>query len=175
MYQLTNNPNMVVDLDSGAWITVDSGTWQAEEYAAWLAEGNTPAAAPALPPMQDPTSAEYQFATRAGWVQTWLDETAQQNYYRDADTCISYLGSPNEVYAADADSMNKWRSDVWPAFNAMPAGWPSDPTQWPLWDAIQPLLPQPETYGWAQHDPVSASGTAARGSAGAVFTRKPYL
>ncbi len=161
MYQLTQDPNVVIDLDTGAWITVDSGTWQASDYAAWLDAGNTPEPAPTPAPMEDPTSPQYQFALRSSWVQNWLDATAQENYYPDADRCVSYLGSTNAVYAEDARAMSDWRDDLWPAFNAMPANWPADPAQWPLWDAIQPLLPQPVDYGWTKHEPVGMPPTLA--------------
>ncbi len=157
MYQLTNDPNVVTDLETGGWITVDSGTWQANDYAKWLAAGNTPDPEPPPDsPLDDSTSAEYQFALRSSWVQSWMDTTAQQNYYIDAASCISYTASEVEVYADDAQAMTLWRDALWPAFNAMPAGWPADPMQWPLWDAIQPLLPQPADYGWTLHDPVGA-------------------
>lgn len=149
MYQLTDDPNVVTDLNTGAWITVDSGTWQANDYADWLAAGNTPEPAPG-----SSTSAADAFALRSSWVQNWLDTTAQENYYDSAERCISYAGSGNEVYAADAKAMSAWRDALWPAFYALPPNWPSDPAQWPLWDAIQPTLPQPADFGWAKHDPV---------------------
>lgn len=150
MYQLTNDPAAVINLDTGAWIP--EGNWMWGEYQAWLDDGNTPA-----PATDDPTTtADYQMALRSDELQNWLDTTAQENNYADATSCISYLASEVAIYAADAKAMSAWRDAVWPAFNAMPENWPSDPMQWPLWDAIQPLLPQPAEFGWAQHDPVNA-------------------
>ena len=114
-----------------------------------------------LPAPVDPTTtADYQWTLRTTDCQKWLDTTAQGNDYRDADACISYLASENAVYAADAKAMSAWRDAVWPAFNALPENWPADPMQWPLWDAIQPQLPQPDAYGWVVHDPVGMSTPA---------------
>jgi hypothetical protein len=142
----------------GANIPDDDANVDWQTYQAWLDAGNTPDPAPAPPtPPVDPDSAEYQFALRAAWVQAWLDTTAQENNYIDAVNCISYMASTNAIYAADAKALCDWRSDLWPALNAMPANWPADPTQWPLWDSIQPLLPQPAAYGWQQHDPVNSA------------------
>lgn len=49
MYQLTNDSNVVINLDADGWITVDSGVRDADEYAARLAAGNTPEPAPTDP------------------------------------------------------------------------------------------------------------------------------
>jgi hypothetical protein len=41
MYQLTSDPTMVVNLDTGTWCVEGSGyLW--DDYQAWLADGNTP-------------------------------------------------------------------------------------------------------------------------------------
>ncbi len=147
----------IIRTADAAVIPDDDGNTDWQTYQAWLAEGNTPDPAPPDPNQPpDTTTPEYQFALRSSWVQAWLDTTAQENYYADAARCVSYIASDNAVYAADAAAMSAWRDAVWPAFNAMPANWPADPAQWPLWDSIQPLLPQPADYGWAKHDPVGA-------------------
>jgi hypothetical protein len=46
MYQLTDDPNVVINLETGAWIP-NSGNYLWDEYQAWLAAGNTPE--PAVP------------------------------------------------------------------------------------------------------------------------------
>lgn len=162
-YALLDMPDghqFVIRNADGATIPQDEGNADYQTYLTWLADGNTPDPPPTPDPINDPSTAQYQFALRSMDVQTWLDTTAQENYYRDSDACVSYLASENAVYATDAKAMSDWRDALWPAFNAMPENWPSDPAQWPLWDAIQPLLPQPVDYGWESHDPVGASPDA---------------
>lgn len=152
MYQLTNNPEFVTDLDTGACVPTDGDSYQSRVYVEWLAEGNTPQPAPG-------PSKDAAWADRSASVQNWLDTTAKENEYDNAERCISYAGSTNETYAADAKAMSAWRDALWPAFYAMSANWPTDPAQWPLWDAIQPLLPQPADFGWAIHAPVGTPTT----------------
>jgi hypothetical protein len=40
MYQLTSNPNIVIDLDTYAYISAGSQQW--DDYQTWLTAGNTP-------------------------------------------------------------------------------------------------------------------------------------
>ncbi|MBK3745656.1 hypothetical protein G3A39_41595 [Paraburkholderia aspalathi] len=46
-------------------------------------------------------------------IQSHLDTTAQQRQYDRMQTAISYRGDPNPQYAAEADALFIWRSEVW--------------------------------------------------------------
>jgi hypothetical protein len=152
MYQLTDNPDLVMNLDTATQIP-NSGNWQWQQYEDWLAEGNTPLPAPAPPePDLNDAVAVYQVA-----VQAHLDTTAQTNGYDTMLSCVSYAGSDNEVFAADAKAGGAWRDAVWPEFYAMAQTWIDSGTAPDLWPPVEYVieqLPKAVDFGWVVHPPV---------------------
>lgn len=60
-------------------------------------------------PAPEPGSAEAYGAA----VQAHLDDVAKAHGYNDALTCVSYHGSANPAWAADAQCFMAWRDAVW--------------------------------------------------------------
>jgi hypothetical protein len=149
MYQLTEDPNVVIYLDTGA--TIPNGNWQWDEYEKWLEAGNTPE--PVLPPSVEVTAREYESG-----VQAWMDTTVQGNGYADLLTCISFISSGDETAAADARAASDWRDAVWPAFWAMVQDWIDTGNPVDLWPPLQYVtqnMPQAADYGWIPRAPSS--------------------
>ena len=46
-------------------------------------------------------------------VQEYLDSTVQKKGYDNVYTCLSYKGDPDPIFAAEADAVLAWRSQVW--------------------------------------------------------------
>lgn len=42
MYKLTNNPDVVLNLNTGGWVPFDPDNADYQQYLKWLEEGNTP-------------------------------------------------------------------------------------------------------------------------------------
>lgn len=72
MYQLTSDPNVVIDVDTGAFIP-NSGNWQWAVYETWLAAGNTPQPAIVL-------SAAQQLANAQASLCEQIDAMADEVY-----------------------------------------------------------------------------------------------
>lgn len=154
MYQLTENPDLVLCLDAGASIPRGHRWW--DEFEAWCAAGNTPR------PVPGPTFDQAVKAAIDG-VQAWIDATAAQNGYDSAVSCASYANSGIPRYRADAAAIIAWRDAVWVAANAWRnslGGQLPDPV--PTIEAIIAQLPRPQAFGWAVHgdgaDPGSETG-----------------
>lgn len=69
----------------------------------------TQLAAVQAPPEPEPGSAEAYGAA----VQAHLDAVAKAHGYNDALTCVSYHGSANSTWAAEAQTFMAWRDAVW--------------------------------------------------------------
>lgn len=62
-----------------------------------------------VPPDPDPpTLQDYDDA-----VQSHIDSAAYLRGYRDAASCVSYVGSTNPTWDAEAVTFRSWRDDVW--------------------------------------------------------------
>lgn len=87
-------------------------------------------------------------------VQAWLDATAQGNGYDSLASCISYRGSAVAQWATDATAAIAWRDAVWQAcFQWQQDAIANPPTIFPTSPEVIAQLPQPEAFGWVQHDP----------------------
>lgn len=150
MYQLTDNPEIVHDLDTGAFVPV-VGNWQSDVYQEWLAAGNTPLPAPGK--VLADYVAEYSSA-----VQAWLDDVVQANGYDDMASCATYAASSVAQWRADAQAAIAWRDAVWQscfAWQAQAAQALPDPI--PTVAQFIAGLPQPAAYGWTVHATGQAS------------------
>lgn len=143
MYQLTPNPDVVIDIDTNTSIPRGHRWWN--DYEAWLAAGNT------AEPVPPPTMADAVAALTVD-VQAWLDATAQGNGYDSLASCITYVSSAVAQWKADADAAVAWRDAVWQAAFA----WQQDalanpPATFPTSADVIAQMPQPDTFGWVSH------------------------
>jgi hypothetical protein len=140
MYQLTNDPDVVIQLDTGTFIV--RGNWMWDAYEEWLAAGNKPETVP------PPTFEEILEAVTPG-VQQWMDNTARQKGYDSVVSCATYATSGVPEFAADAAAIIAWRDAVWTAAYAWRDGLNGQlPEVIPTIEEVIAQLPQPEFYGW---------------------------
>lgn len=66
MYQLTENPNVVLSLATGAWLSPDNWLW--DKYQAWLAEGGVPEPFGGVPTLAQTKDDLVSAATAARWT-----------------------------------------------------------------------------------------------------------
>ena len=139
MYQATKDPNVILDLETGAWISRGSYLWPADESTILPAPG--------------PTFAEIVQALMPG-VQAWMDSVARANGYDSVISCASYANSGVEQWRNDAVAVIAWRDAVWQAAYAWQAGANGQlPATIPTVAEVIAQLPQPEAFNWVAHDP----------------------
>lgn len=134
----------------GYAITLFSGrtSYRAVASEADLLPGETFATEPPAPTLADAAAA------LTADVQAWLDATAQANGYDSLASCISYRGSSVVQWDADAQAALTWRDAVWQAcFQWQQNAIANPPAIFPTSAGVIAQLPQPEAYGWVQHDP----------------------
>jgi hypothetical protein len=159
LYQLTNNVNVILNTQTGAFVPVDPGNRDYQAYEVWLAAGNLPDPAPGNPLTETLTLYE-------GYLTDWINQTVQQNGYADINSCISYLNSSVAQWQQDAQAALAWRDDVWKyAFTWEESLNGSLPGTLPTKAAFLAMFPQPSTYGWTLHLP-GAYTAASSGSSG---------
>lgn len=97
----TNESETIIAADDGRFIPRDPRN---ADYAAILASGAKiePYAAP-LPTIDAYVSA----------IERHMDAVAIARGYRSADRCVSYIGSTNAAWAAEAQAMLTWRDMAW--------------------------------------------------------------
>lgn len=135
MYQLTDNPDIVIRIEDGASIPRGHRWW--DEYEDWLAAGNTPE------PATDTGPTLEQKAKDA--ITRLLDETVQARGYDSIVSCVSYIGSSNETFAAEARAASNWRDAVYTRCYELMAAPPEDVT---TVEQVLALLPQASEFGW---------------------------
>lgn len=144
-YSLTNDPNVVFNTLTGAYIPTD-GNWQSDAYQEWLAEGNTP------DPLPAPTFADYVAQFTPG-LQQWMETTAAQNGYDSVLSCVSYKDSGVQQFAGDAKAMIDWRDALWKWASEYQAGANGQlPNPVPTIEEVISMAPQPEQFNWVVHD-----------------------
>ncbi len=144
LFQLTEDPFVVLNTETGAFIPV-SGTWQSEAYQAWLDAGNNP------DPVPSPTFEDYVAAFTPG-LQQWIEDTAKSNGYDSSLSCVSYKDSGVHQFSQDAAAHVAWRDALWVAAAAYQAGQNGAlPNPMPTLEEVKALLPQPEAFGWVVH------------------------
>lgn len=139
MYQRTENPDVIKDLDSGSFIPRGNSLWPEDESV--------------IAPLPSPTFAEIVQALKPG-LQGWMDSVARSNGYDSVISCASYANSGVAQWKADALAIIAWRDAVWQAAYVWQEGANGQlPVQIPTLADVIAQLPQPEAFGWVAHDP----------------------
>lgn len=136
MYQLTENPDLIFCVGTGAYIPRGHYLWPAE----WLLE-NEPLPIP--PPYELNTPAHHRAIRDAAWA--WMTSVVQARDYDTIESCASYYNSSVERYRLEARAMVAWRDAVNEALIALVT---NPPQGVETWDQVRPLLPQPEAFAW---------------------------
>lgn len=106
MYALIRNSDFIRRLSDGAVIPPDPANRDYREYLDWVAAGNVAEPAPGPSPEQ----VQQQYAAA---IQAHLDAAARARGYDGILSCVSYLGSAVEPWAAEAAAARAWRDAVW--------------------------------------------------------------
>lgn len=136
MYQLTDNPDIVIRLEDGASIPRGHRWW--DEYEAWCAAGNVPE-----PAAETPVSG--LIAQTKASISAWLDSVVQAKGYDSIVSCASYASSSDDTFRAEAQAAIAWRDAVYRRGYEILADIPNGVT---TPDDVMALLPQPAEYGW---------------------------
>ncbi len=135
MYRLTEDPDTVIRLEDGTSIPRGHHWW--DDYEEWLAAGNTPE------PAIDTGPTLEQQVEKA--IDQLLDKTVQARRYTNIVSCVSYIGSSNETFAAEARAASDWRDAVYTRGYELLADPPAGVT---TVDQVLALLPQAAEFGW---------------------------
>lgn len=148
MYQLTNDPNTLLCLSTGAWIPRGHRDWP----ESWLEE-NEPQPVP--PPFELNTPAHYRAIRDAVWA--WMLAYVQDRRYDSIETCCSYYNSGVARYRNEARAMVAWRDAVSTALELLVA---NPPPGLATWEQVRVLLPQPESFDWPAEVELPLEGVA---------------
>jgi hypothetical protein len=136
MYQYTDDPNVLLCLETGAWIPRGHRDWPTE----WLLS-HTPEPIP--PPYLPGTPAHHRAIRDAAWA--WMATVVKGRGYDSIESCCSYYNSGVARYKAEARAMVAWRDAVNTALETMVL---NPPAGVDTWDEVQALLSQPEAFNW---------------------------
>ncbi|WP_164272520.1 hypothetical protein [Stenotrophomonas sp. B1-1] len=140
MYRLTDSPDVVFCVDTGAFIP--RGHWMWDAYQQWLDAGNEPA--PVAPAGPVPHSPEHYRAIRDAAF-AWMRSVVEARGYETIESCASYYNSSVERYRLEARALVAWRDDVNQTLEQLVL----DPPPGVItWDQVRALLPQPEAHPW---------------------------
>ncbi|PJL78774.1 hypothetical protein B9Y88_08535 [Stenotrophomonas maltophilia] len=136
MYRLTKDPDILLCVETGAFIPRGHYLWPTE----WL-ELNTPL--PLLPPYEPHSTEHYRAIRAAAW--DWMAAEVHERGYDSIETCVGYYNSGVDRYRLEARAMVAWRDAVNQALEALvkvpPAGVET-------WEQVLVLLPQPSHFNW---------------------------
>ncbi len=136
MYQLTNDPDVIRCVETGALIPRDHRDWPAE----WLQEN---AALPQEPPYALHSPQHYQAIRAAAW--DWMTAWVKERRYDTIETCCSYFNSSVPRYRDEARAMVAWRDAVNQELESLVLAAPAGIE---TWEQVRALLPQPEAFNW---------------------------
>lgn len=139
MYQLTDSDDMVVCIESGAFIPRGHRLWA--DYEQYLAEGNVPAPAPLPYELYSPAHFSSIRASAWAWMTTWVVDRR----YESIESCASYYNSGVQRYRMEARAMVAWRDAVCQSLEQMVV---DPPAGIETWEQVRALLPQPESFEW---------------------------
>lgn len=131
MYQLTDNPDIVIRMEDGASIPRSHRWW--DEYEAWCAAGNVPEPAAEIP-------VSGLIAQTKASISAWLDSVVQAKGYDNIVSCASYATSTDATFRAEAEAAIAWRDAVYRRGYEILADIPDGVT---TPDDVMALLPQP--------------------------------
>lgn len=137
MYRLTENPDILINTETGANIPRGHWMWPTE----WLAAGNTPLPIP--PPYELYSKEHFQAIRTAAW--DWMKAVVVDRRYDSIESCCSYYNSAVPRYAAEAKAMVAWRDAVNQKLEQLVA---APPAGIETWEQVKALLPQPEAFNW---------------------------
>ena len=139
MYRLTNIPDEIECLTTGAFIPKGHRLW--DEYETWLQSGNEPL--PVAPPYALHSPQHYQSIRAAAWE--WMTEWVKERRYDTIETCCSYFNSSVPRYRDEARAMVAWRDAVNQELESLVLAAPAGIE---TWEQVRALLPQPEAFNW---------------------------
>lgn len=122
----------------------------------WFADSTNSVWSFTAPATSAPTLADAAAALTDA-VQAWLDTTVRANGYDSVVSCVSYRGSTEPQWDADATAAMAWRDAVWKAaFQWQQDAIANPPATFPTPQEVIAQLPQPEAFGWVAHTPGSS-------------------
>lgn len=136
MYQLTNDPDILLCVETGAWIPRTHPLWPTD----WLLE-NEPLPIPL--PYGPNTPAHHRAIRDAAWA--WMTTVVQARDYDSIESCVGYFNSGVERYRLEARAMVAWRDAVNERLVALVL---DPPAGVETWEQVRPLLPQPSLFNW---------------------------
>ncbi|MBN5141590.1 hypothetical protein JY471_03495 [Stenotrophomonas maltophilia] len=136
MYQLTNSPDVLFNVETNTFIHRESASWPTE----WL-ESNSPLPIP--PPYELHSPEHYRAIRTAAWK--WMTEFVQERRYDTIESCCSYYDSTVTRYRLEARAMVAWRDAVNQRLEELVL---APPAGIATWEQVKPLLPQPTGFPW---------------------------
>ncbi|HEL7888192.1 TPA: hypothetical protein UMI76_000345 [Stenotrophomonas maltophilia] len=137
MYRLTDSPDILYCIETGAFIPRDHYLWPTK----WLDEGNAPLPVP--PPYELHSPEHYRAIRAAAWA--WMTAEVNARQYDSIETCVGYFNSGVERYRLEARALVAWRDAVNQALETLVL---NPPAGIETWEQVRPLLPQPEAFPW---------------------------
>ncbi|WP_440579828.1 hypothetical protein [Stenotrophomonas muris] len=136
MYRLTRDPDILLCIETGAFIPRDHYLWPTK----WL-ESNTPLPVP--PPYELHSPEHYRVIRAAVW--DWMAAEVHERGYDSIETCVGYYNSSVDRYRLEARAMVAWRDAVNQALEALVK---APPAGVETWEQVLVLLPQPSQFNW---------------------------
>ncbi|KKF88323.1 hypothetical protein IMCGPPIG_01919 [Stenotrophomonas maltophilia] len=136
MYRLTKDPDILLCIETGAFIPRDHYLWPTK----WL-ESNTPLPVP--PPYELHSPEHYRVIRAAAW--DWMAAEVHERGYDSIETCVGYYNSSVDRYRLEARAMVAWRDAVNQALEALVK---APPAGVETWEQVLVLLPQPSQFNW---------------------------
>ncbi|WP_295573781.1 hypothetical protein [uncultured Stenotrophomonas sp.] len=136
MYRQTNDPSVLICLETGAMIPRGHREWPEE----WL-RSHSPL--PPATPYELHSPQHYQAIRSAAW--DWMTAWIRDRRYDSIETCVGYFNSGVPRYRDEARAMVAWRDAVNQELEALVLAAPAGIE---TWDQVRALLPQPEAFNW---------------------------
>lgn len=142
MYEFTNDPDVILNTETGAFIPRGHTLWYS--YEEWLAAGNVPTTDAG--PGYTLYSPEHFRAIRDAAAQ-WLLSKAKERGYDSVESCVGYYNSTRDRYQREARAMVAWRDAVYGQLEFLAI---NPPTGIETWEQAKQLLPQPEEFDFPE-------------------------